>query len=199
VIVRVARPGEAGEIGDLRVGAYQAGGLLNEQYTGTLRALGQDGHGTVFVAVDDNSADTTADDSADTTADDSAAGSRANSGKLLGTVMLEPWHAGSEVARSADEAEVRALAVAPWAQGRGTGRALMRAVIGAAAASGARRLLLSTQTGMTTAQRLYRSLGFQRAPELDWQPVPEVPLLGFILPLDGSALEGPAESGRRDQ
>jgi ribosomal protein S18 acetylase RimI-like enzyme len=199
VIVRVARPGEVEEIGDLRVGAYQAEGLLNEQYAGTLRALGQDGHGTVFVAVDDNSADTTADDSADTTADGSAAGSRANSGKLLGTVMLEPWHAGSEVARSADEAEVRALAVAPWAQGRGTGRALMRAVIGAAAASGARRLLLSTQTGMTTAQRLYRSLGFQRAPELDWQPVPEVPLLGFILPLDGSALEGPAESGRRDQ
>jgi ribosomal protein S18 acetylase RimI-like enzyme len=186
----------------LRVGAYQAEGLLNEQYAGTLRALGQDGHGTVFVAVDDNSVDntldSTADDAVDDTAGDGAAGSRANSGKLLGTVMFEPWHVGSEVARSADEAEVRALAVAPWAQGRGTGRALMRAVIGAATASGARRLLLSTQTEMTTAQRLYRSLGFQRAPELDWRPVPEVPLLGFILPLDGSALEGPAESGEQD-
>jgi ribosomal protein S18 acetylase RimI-like enzyme len=188
VIVRAARPGEAEEIGDLRVGAYQAEGLLHEQYADTLRALGQDGHGTVFVAVDDT---------VDGTADNPAADSPANSGKLLGTVMLEPWHAGSEVARSADEAEVRALAVAPWAQGRGAARALMRTVIGAAAAHGARRLLLSTQAGMTSAQSLYRSLGFQRAPELDWHPAPEVPLLGFILPLDGSAPQGLPESGKQ--
>jgi ribosomal protein S18 acetylase RimI-like enzyme len=194
VIVRVARPGEAAEIGDLRVGAYQAEELLNEQYAGTLRALGQDGHGIVFVAVDET---VPADDTVP--AGDTMAGSHASSGKLLGTVMLEPWHPGSEVARSADDAEVRALAVAPWAQGRGAGRALMRAVIGAATESGARRLLLSTQTAMTTAQSLYRSLGFRRAPEFDWRPVPEVPLLGFILPLDGSTAERSAETGRQDR
>jgi ribosomal protein S18 acetylase RimI-like enzyme len=154
-------PGEAGAVGDLRVGAYQARDHLSASpgYADTLRTLGLDGHGTILVAAD----------------------GPGGLEKLLGTVMLEPWHADSEVARSADEAEVRALAVAPWAQGRGVGRTLMRAVIDEAAARGAARLLLSTQPEMKAAQHLYRSLGFARTPELDWTPVPGVTLLGFAL------------------
>lgn len=160
MIVRAAGTDEAEAVGGLRVAAYQAQDLLaaSPGYADTLRVLGFDGPGTVFVAADDGPG-----------------------GKLLGTVMYEPWHPGSEVARSAEEAEVRALAVAPWAQGRGTGRALMRAVIDQAAASGVSRLLLSTQPAMRAAQHLYRSLGFARAPELDWTPVPGVCLLGFAL------------------
>src|ERR1700758_2243284 len=156
-------PGEAGTVGDLRVGAYQAEDHLSASpgYADTLRTLGLDGHGTILVAADGPSGHE----------------------KLLGTVMLEPWHADSEVARSADEAEVRALAVAPRAQGRGVGRTLMRAVIDEAAGRGAARLLLSTQPGMKAAQHLYRALGFTRTPELDWTPVPGVTLLGFALPL----------------
>ncbi|HEX6453344.1 MAG TPA: GNAT family N-acetyltransferase [Trebonia sp.] len=162
-------PGEAATVGDLRVGAYQAQDHLagSPGYADTLRTLGLDGHGTILVAADDPG----------------STEELGGTGELLGTVMLEPWHTDSEVARSADEAEVRALAVAPWAQGRGVGRTLMRSVIDEAAARGAARLLLSTQPGMEAAQHLYRSLGFTRTPELDWTPVPGVTLLGFALPL----------------
>jgi ribosomal protein S18 acetylase RimI-like enzyme len=158
VIVRAALPGEADAVGALRVAAYQAQDLLHPEYADTLRMLGFGGQGTVLVAADGE--------------------------ELLGTVMLEPWHAGSEVARRPDEVEVRALAVAPSAQGHGAGRALMLAVINAAAASGARRLLLSTRPEMKAARHVYQSLGFTRAPELDWAPVPDVTLHGFALALE---------------
>jgi hypothetical protein len=36
---------------------------------------------------------------------------------------------------------------------------------------------------MTAAHRLYAALGFVRAPELDWRPIPQVELLGFRFPL----------------
>jgi ribosomal protein S18 acetylase RimI-like enzyme len=165
VIVREVLHGEMNAVGALRVEAYKAQDLLavNPDYEATLRVLGADGHGMVFVAVDD------------------ATGA---GGELLGTVMLEPWHPDSEVARDADEAEVRALAVAPQAQRRGVGRALMQAVIAEAVACGARRLVLSTQPAMTGAHQLYRTLGFTRDPERDWSPVPGYTLLAFTLPLD---------------
>jgi ribosomal protein S18 acetylase RimI-like enzyme len=173
VIVREALPGEAETVGALRVEAYESQGLLtgNPGYADSLRGFGFDGHGTVLVAVDD------------TDGSDSAGGAGGAGGKLLGTVMLEPWSPDSEVARHPDEPEVRMLAVASWAQGRGVGRALMLAVIDAAAASGARRLLLSTRPVMKAAQHIYESLGFTRTPELDWTPVPGVLLLGYELPL----------------
>lgn len=154
------------QVGALRVEAYQAQDLLNPSYASILRDLGRDGHGTVFVADDD--------------------------GKLAGTVMLEPWHPGSEVAAGPHEAEVRALAVAPWAQRRGAARALMCSVIDAAAAAGAARLLLSTQPAMTSAQHLYASLGFARLPELDWSPVPRMTLLAFGIALPLSPAAGAA-------
>jgi len=159
-MIRDALAGEMDAVGALRVAAYHAQRLLeaNPSYAATLAALGADGHGTVLVADD--------------------------GGQLLGTVMLDPWHDDSEVARGPQEAEVRALAVAPQAQGRGVGRALMRAVIDRAGAAGAGRLLLSTQPAMTAAQALYTSLGFERLPNLDWSPVPEMTLLAFGLVLD---------------
>jgi len=168
VILREALAGEMSAVGALRVGAYKAQRLLdaNPPYAATLSALGTDGHGIVLVAAEDGAAD-----------------DGAVAGGLLGTVMLEPWHDGSEVARDQQDAEVRALAVAPQAQGRGVGRALMLAVIDRARAAGARRLLLSTQPTMEAAQALYLSLGFARLPELDWSPAPGLTLLAFGLPL----------------
>jgi ribosomal protein S18 acetylase RimI-like enzyme len=186
VIVREVLPGEGEAVGALRVEAYKSGDFLasGSGYADTLRVLGFDGHGTVFVAAEDGAGQDRA--GQDRAGEGTAGGSQLGEArKLLGTVMLDPWHPGSEVSRSPDDIEVRAFAVAPWAQGRGVGRVLMRAVIDAAAASGARRLLLSTQPQMAAAQHLYRSLGFVRMPELDWAPVPEVTLLGFGLPLDG--------------
>jgi GNAT superfamily N-acetyltransferase len=48
-------------------------------------------------------------------------------GKPLGTVMLDPSGADREVARDADEAELRMLAVAPRAQGQGVAHAPAKA------------------------------------------------------------------------
>ena len=66
-------------VGALRVEAYQADNFLAgaPSYTAELRNLGTGGHGTVLVAVTGT--------------------------ELLGTVTLETWHSGSEIARDAGE------------------------------------------------------------------------------------------------
>ena len=163
VIVRPARRAELAAVGELRVAAYQAQNLLsaNPPYANTLRTLGADGQGEVLVALDGNR----------------------DGEEILGSIMLDPWHVRSEIARAPDEAEIRGLAVAPAAQGRGVGANLVRAVIDRAAARGARRLLLSTQPAMTAAQRLYLATGFTRLPDRDWSPTPGLTLLAFSLPL----------------
>jgi ribosomal protein S18 acetylase RimI-like enzyme len=167
VIVRPARRAELAAVGELRVAAYRTQNLLsaNPAYANTLRTLGADGRGEVLVALDGN-----------------RDGNR-DGEEILGSIMLDPWHARSEIARAPDEAEIRALAVAPAAQGRGVGATLVRAVIDRAAARGARRLLLSTQPAMTAAQRLYLATGFTRLPDRDWSPTPGLTLLAFGLPL----------------
>jgi ribosomal protein S18 acetylase RimI-like enzyme len=98
------------------------------------------------------------------------------------TLQLPP-HAG-QVVRGPDEAEVRALAVSPDAQGRGVGRALLRAVIERARKMGVRHLVLSTQSGMDAARYLYSSVGFVRLPDRDWSPAPGFTLLAYGLPLE---------------
>jgi ribosomal protein S18 acetylase RimI-like enzyme len=173
-MVRDAQAGEFAEIGRLRVGAYVAGGSMSPQsrYAPVLAALGADGTGPVLVAVD---------------------GSR-----VLGTVMLRFWPDGGHVLRGGGEAEVRALAVAPDAQGQGIGRTLLRAAIGRAGRQpGIRDLLLLTQPEMLAAQHLYHQAGFTRLPERDWSPREGVTLLAYILPLpaDGSTPDG-ASDGR---
>ena len=76
------------------------------------------------------------------------------------------------------------LAVAPAAQGRGVGRALVAQVIDGFRATEARSIVLCSMTTMTAAHRLYESLGFRRDPGLDWSPVPDVVLVAFRLDLD---------------
>lgn len=155
VIVRDARPGELPAIGDLRVAAYAAQGHLSDgsHYTETLRGLGRDGDGQVLAAVDGE--------------------------QILGTVMLQGWPEGGHVVRGPNEAEIRALAVAPGVQGRGVGRALLQAVTDRAAAQGAHRLVLCTQPEMIAAQHLYETAGFRRIPDRDWCPVPGFTLLAY--------------------
>ena len=99
--------------------------------------------------------------------------------------MLLLWPEAGQVARGAAEAEVRALAVAPQARGRGLGRALIEAVTDRAATHGVRHLVLSTQPGMAAARHLYADAGFTRLPERDWCPVP-----GFTLIAYGRVLPG---------
>ena len=155
VIVRDALPGELPAIGDLRVTAYAAEGFLSDEshYTETLRGLGQADDGQVLAAVD--------------------------SGQILGTVMLQTWPHAGHVVRGPDEAEIRALAVAPDAQGRGVGRALLQAVTDQAFRQGVHHLLLSTQPTMSAARHLYAAAGFRRLPDRDWCPVPGFTLLAY--------------------
>jgi ribosomal protein S18 acetylase RimI-like enzyme len=181
VVVRLARRAELAAVGELRIAAYRAQNLLSAHpaYADTLRILGADGRGEVLVAVDGDVAVTEAGAEAG-----AEAGVGAEAGEeILGSIMLDPWHEGSEIARGPDEAEIRGLAVAPAAQGRGVGTRLVRAVIARAAAGGTRRLLLSTQPAMAAAQRLYVATGFSRLPERDWSPTPGLTLLAFCLPL----------------
>ena len=77
--------------------------------------------------------------------------------------------------------EIRMLGVAPNAQGRGAGTALVRECV--ARAGGSRRVVLSTQTVAHGSHRLYERLGFVREPARDWAPVPGVALLCYVLEL----------------
>jgi ribosomal protein S18 acetylase RimI-like enzyme len=160
--VRDARPEELAFIGDLRMAAYQADGFISpaSEYAAVLRALGADGTGDVLAAEAD--------------------------GEIVGTVMLQYWPTGGEVLQHPGEAEIRALAVAPGAQGRGIGRTLLTAALDRARQRDVRHLVLLTLTGMRAAQHLYTSAGFHRLPERDWVPPSGTLLLAFGKILGGN-------------
>jgi ribosomal protein S18 acetylase RimI-like enzyme len=179
VNIRDALPEEFDAVGELRVAAYTAQGLIvaGSGYDETLRGLGFEGDAEVLVAANDGLADALAED-------DTRADGRAEE-QIVGTVLLVPWSRSSELAREPGEAELRAFAVAPRVQGRGVGRLLLRAAVGRAAGRGVAMLRLCTQPAMTAAQRLYVSEGFARTPERDWSPLPGITLLSYELPLVG--------------
>ncbi len=83
--------------------------------------------------------------------------------RVLGcvTYVSDP---GSEMSESleAGEVTVRMLGVAPWAQGRGVGRALMEWCCDRARSDGMTSVVLYSHNLMTSAHQLYRSMGFLR-------------------------------------
>lgn len=81
------------------------------------------------------------------------------------------------------DAGMRMLAVAPPAQRRGVGRALTVECLRRARVAERRRLVLHTGPWMPAAVHLYESLGFVRAPELDFTPVSDVNLLAYVFEL----------------
>ena len=48
---------------------------------------------------------------------------------------------------------------------------------------GAARIRLDTRTSMTSAQRLYERLGFNRDPDHGWSPAPGIDLIAYVLEL----------------
>jgi ribosomal protein S18 acetylase RimI-like enzyme len=164
IVVREARPAELSTAGDIVVRAYRAlggGGDSHEAYLEHVRdAAGRARHCPVLVAVDEGT------------------------GEVLGSVTYVPGqgYAFAELAGE-DEGEFRMLGVAPEAQGRGVGAALVRACIERARADGRRGIVISTSPVMHAAHRLYEHLGFRRAPERDWVPVPGVELRAYVLAL----------------
>jgi GNAT superfamily N-acetyltransferase len=75
-------------------------------------------------------------------------------GEVLGTVASIPL--------TGEVFELAKLAVAPPARGRGIGRALVAAAIEWATSAGAVRLVLSSNSRLEAALRLYESFGFRR-------------------------------------
>jgi ribosomal protein S18 acetylase RimI-like enzyme len=163
MLIRDAYQDEFPKIGEIRLDAYLVDGFLSPSsgYASRLRELGTDGLGPVLVAVDEVT--------------------RA----LTGTVMLQVWPQGGEVVKAPGEGEIRALAVRPDARGAGIGRALLAAVIERAREAGVQHLLLLTQPEMKAAHHLYEEAGFDRLPERDWSPQPDVTLLAYGLVLTG--------------
>lgn len=161
--IRPARSEDLAAVGALTVDAYQAQRLAPEAYSASLAdAENRARHTDVLVAVDDLD-------------------------RVIGAVALVlnggPY---AELALAQDDAEFRMLAVGPEARGRGVGTALIQECLTRARAAGKRRMVISTGDNMTAAHRRYQALGFRRAPELDWSPLPEVALLAYVLDLGDS-------------
>ena len=89
-----------------------------------------------------------------------------------------------------EAAGVRMLAVDPRRRGEGAGRALVATCVARARAQGRRRIILHSAPQMTTAQFLYREVGFARRPDLDEWVISDhgdagnsIHLMGFVLEL----------------
>jgi ribosomal protein S18 acetylase RimI-like enzyme len=155
--VRPARPAELAAAGEVVAAAYLSDLRVNPWYADRLRdAASRAELATLLVAVD-----------ADQT--------------VLGSLTYA--RGGNRYAQLAsnDECEIRMLGVHPDARGRGVGELLVRAAMARGSADGAVRMVLSTQTEMKAAQRLYERLGFRRRPDLDWVPEQDrtVQLIGY--------------------
>ena len=112
--------------------------------------------------------------------------------EIIGSVLLYPKGTVIAIPGSAPITliwpEVRLLAVAPAARGRGVGAALMQECMQRARHSGARALALHTSDIVKAAMRLYERMGFQRAPELDFEPAPGVTAKGYLLTVEETDL-----------
>lgn len=93
-------------------------------------------------------------------------------GALVGSVQLYPPSANaySGAVAGINWPEVRLLAVLPEARGQGIGTALMNECIRRARTAGASALGLHTSESLQVAIRMYKQMGFVRAPEYDFHP-----------------------------
>lgn len=151
LIIRTATERDAATVGELTERAYRADGfLISDKYAARLRdAATRINDATVLVAELDD--------------------------QIVATVTLAIH--GSPLAEIAkpDELEVRMLAVAPEERRQGIAETLMSAALKHARNLGLKALVLSTETPMSSAHKLYEKLGFTRQPDRDW------PVGGFDL------------------
>ena len=108
-------------------------------------------------------------------------------GDVLGTVTFVPDGGALGEIAGPGEAEFRMLAVAPAAQGRGVGTALLGRVLDDSRRRGKGGVVCSSMAVMRAAHRIYEKVGFERVPERDWAPVPGVELLAFAISFDRDA------------
>ena len=161
--VRAARPEEYAALGEIVIAAYRDIGALHgdEAYASELRDVATRARAAGVLAA-----------------------AETGTGRLLGCATYVPGAAspwGEELRPG--EASIRMLAVSPAAQGMGAGTALTAACVERARADGFRAVMLHSLPIMMGAQRIYARLGFRHVPERDWEPVPGILLLCFVLDL----------------
>jgi ribosomal protein S18 acetylase RimI-like enzyme len=156
MVIRDVRPGEYATVGELVVDVYASIIPDLDGYADELRDVaGRIGAGVfVWVAEID--------------------------GALAGTVSYVPGLGPYAEFSDPRGAGIRMLAVLPGFQGRGVGEALVRACLERARADGRKRVYLDTTEWMDAAQRLYLRIGFERAPQLDWEPAPGLTLFKYV-------------------
>jgi len=93
-------------------------------------------------------------------------------GRIVGSVMLFPpaVQAYGDLTGTSGVPELRLLAVSQDARRQGVGSALVKECARRARLMGATELGLHTSHSMRAAMRLYLNMGFERAPERDFQP-----------------------------
>ena len=162
VSVRVARPDEHELLGEIVVAAYRSlPGLDEAEYEPELRAVDRRAReAVVLTAIDDDT--------------DAPIG--------CATYVPGPESPWAELL-GPGEAGIRMLAVHPAARGKGAGSALAAACVARARGEGRRRVVLHSLPIMGDAQRIYARLGFRRETTRDWEPVPGVFLMCFVLDL----------------
>lgn len=171
--IRAVRPEEHEALGALTAaayGAYDGGQPLSAAYAEQLADVaGRASSCAVLVAVDVG-------------------------GELLGGLTVVPDRTSPFAEHDLPSTgSFRHLAVAPAAQGRGVGRALIAAALDRARAGGDRQVLVHVAEDNERALDLYVRLGFARRPDLDWEVAEGVEesfwLRALLLDLTVDALE----------
>ena len=157
-MIRPVEPAELPSVADLTTEVYVGGGFSSADYEPELRAAGsRAAEASLLVALLDD--------------------------RLVGAVTVATRGGRWAEQSVPGEAVIRMLAVSSGARGAGVGAALVGACLEAARAAGCTVVRLSSQENMTAAHRLYERLGFTRTPSFDWEPVPDLMLRAYALPL----------------
>jgi GNAT superfamily N-acetyltransferase len=162
VIVRLVREDEHDALGELTARAYREIGTMAVEpgYERELRDIAAKVAGGALVAV------------------------AVDGDRVVGGVTYVPDTANVFAEfDDPDAAGFRHLAVDPDAEGKGAGRALVAWCVDQARSAGKKRIIIHSTPWMTRAHELYFRNGFVRRTDLDWQPLPDVPLMGFVLEL----------------
>lgn len=157
MLIRPARQEDLGSVGELTLAAYQhyLDGPDDPYATHLGNAEARFREAELWVAVDED--------------DD----------HVLGSVTVCPEGSPWREIGLVGEGEFRMLAVAPDAQGRGVGDALVGFCLDRFREVGCSAVVLSSLEEMSAAHRIYERHGFHRLSERDWEPHPGTRLIAY--------------------